>query len=814
MPVAIPFIVGAIAAAGVVAAGGLLTTALLVGSLVAVGMSMMSKPAAGVDSPGQPPASYQSDPTTLSFSSEAPRRLVYGCPRVSGVVVYANVAGDDNENLFFVVAIAAHKIASIENVWIDGVDSVEFGAKLSWWWHNGDENQAADAQLVATFPQWTQQHRLQGIAYAVVKCIFDKTVWKTGAPKNIQFDVKGKEVFDPRTGVTTWSRNVALNMYDYMRSSYGLGADESEFSMEHVKRAADICDEMPNGASSSVCDGRYVCEGVIELSATRSAVLDTFISAMAGGLVHSEGIYLMFAGAASPVVGKITQDMLVKAPTIVPQTATDQTFNTVRGKFLDAGSGWVYTDFPQVSGANYLAEDGEELTKDITFQLTTSPILAQRIATIFLRRERLDESITLECDWQPYNFQVWDVIELSLPVIGYVDKQFQITRWSFRLPTKTDPGGVNLSLREYSDDLYSDDMELLPEVGGGTIQVPDTNIIRPVTGLRLTSNTSTSDQATGLPGIRADWTMHPSPYCVGYEIIIRLVGSGESRWTLVPSRSITTYQVPAEPDRQYEALIRAVNSRDVRSDVTSAGPVVANAVGGVAPEDVPFLNAEVRENGLLGLTWGSSSQARWYSIKFVPEGSSGQLNVALIDAPNQSTLVNRQGVDGTYLVYAVSQGGVESLVPAEAFSEGYNTDASHFISVPELKYLTELNGMIVWGDGSKLIPDSSLLAAYYGWDLFDLPVPSPVSVSEAWSASRYVPNPRKFVPIGAVGFTPMMPTPTGLFQISPTGTDGEIYTTSQWTTDPGVYVKVGIRFLPNSQMAFISGVNLRLEDRT
>ena len=813
MPVAIPFIIGAIAAAGAVAAGVAIGTALLVGSLVAVGMSLMSKPSSGVDSPQVPPAAYQTDPTTLSFSSEAPRRLVYGKPRVSGVVVYANVGGGDNEDLYMVVAIAAHQISSVDAIWIDGVSGDTFGSKLQWWWHAGTDDQTADASLMATFSQWTAQHRLQGIAYAVVKMIYDKTVWKTGAPKNIQFDIKGKPVYDPRTGVTSWSRNVALNMYDYMRSPFGLGADASEFSLDHVIRAANVCDEIPSGASSSVCDGRYCCEGVVELSAQRSTVLDTFVAAMAGALVHSEGIYMMFAGTRSPVVGQINQSMLVKPPTIVPQTATDQTFNTVRGKFLDSGSGWVYTDFPQVSGAAYVEEDGEELTKDITFQLTTSPILAQRLATIFLRRERLDESITLECDWQPYNFQVWDVIELSLPIIGYVNKQFQITRWSFRLPSSSDPGGVSLSLREYSDDLYSDDMDLLPETGGGIIEVPDTNTIRPVTGVTMLSDLTTIDTTDGAPGVMASWLMHTSPYCVGYEVIIRLVGSSEMLWVAIPSRTITSYWVRAELDQRYEVLIRAVNSRDVRSATTVGGPVTASAAGGYPPEDVPFLDAAIQPGGLLTLSWGASAQARWYSLKFVPDGTTVPLNVAFLDAPNQTTLVSRQSVDGVWLAYAVNSAGVESLIPAEAFSPGYSSSFPTYIEVTRLDHLI-LDNMLRWGDGSKLIPNSTVLASAYGWELFDLPVPNPVAACAAWSAPRYVATAKAFAPVGAIGWTAMQPTPSGLFSILPTGNDGEASYTIQWLTDDNVFVKVGLSYLPNTQMAFIIGVNLRLEDRT
>lgn len=815
MPAAIPIVVGAIAAAGAYAVGATLAAAVLVGSLVTMGMSLLAKPASGMDTPSVPPASYHTDPTTLSFSSDAPRRLVYGRPRVSGVVAYANVAGDDNDQLFMVVLIAAHQITSVDAIWIDGVSGDEYGGKLSYWWHNGADGQYADPTLVATFAQWTEQHRLQGIAYAVVKMTYDKTVWKTGAPKNIQFDVKGKPVYDPRDGTTSWSRNVALNLYDYMRSSVGLGADVSEFSLDHVKRAADICDEVPSGAASSVCDGRYCCEGVVELSASRSTVLDTFVSAMAGALVHSEGIYMMFAGAKSPVVGEITEDMLVKPPTIVPQTATDQTFNTVRGKFLDAGSGWVYTDFPQVSGAAYVEEDGEELTKDITFQLTTSPVLAQRLATIFLRRERLDETIELTCDWQPYNFQVWDVVTVTLNTIGYVDRQFQITRWSFRMPTKSDPGGVTLSLREYSDDLYSDDMDLLPEQGGGTVQVPDTNTIRPVSGVTMTTGAAVVDE-NGNPGVRADWVQHTSPYCAGYQVIIRKVGDSNFNWVSIPSRAITTYQVAAELDQRYEVLIRAVNDRGIVSTILYGGPITATGQGGFPPSDVPWLQATIQTGGLVRLEWGAVPEARWYRLYFIPDGSTdAPNNVAMIDAPNLSITVQRPLQAGTWQAYSVDAMGLQSLIPAEDHTVAYTPTYPILSQATRLRTMT-LNGFVLWGDGSRLVPQSTKTADEYGWELFDLPVPDPVAKCQAWSPQAYLALATPIAAAGNIGWFAMEPTPSGLFNVNVVATDDGGLTTSPapFVTDPNVFAQAGFEVFPATGMATITSVNIRLEDRT
>ena len=107
--------------------------------------------------------------------------------------------------------------------------------------HLGAPDQAADADAVATFPEtWTANHRLRGRAYVYVKLDFDENWWPNGIP-NIKAVVRGKKVYDPRTGVTAWSDNWALCLRDYIVSPQGLNAAVDD---ANVIAEANICDEL------------------------------------------------------------------------------------------------------------------------------------------------------------------------------------------------------------------------------------------------------------------------------------------------------------------------------------------------------------------------------------------------------------------------------------------------------------------------------------------------------------------------------------------------------------------------------------------
>jgi hypothetical protein len=90
--------------------------------------------------------------------------------------------------------------------------------------------------------KWTDAHRQTGHTKIYIR--FDTSVLESGPP-NISAVVKGKKLYDPRTGTTVWSANPALAVLDYLTSTdYGLGADRaSETSSADFISAANLCDE-------------------------------------------------------------------------------------------------------------------------------------------------------------------------------------------------------------------------------------------------------------------------------------------------------------------------------------------------------------------------------------------------------------------------------------------------------------------------------------------------------------------------------------------------------------------------------------------
>lgn len=724
MPALIPVAI----MAGAAYIGG--TAALIIGSVLAVGASLLLQTkTSGIKSPTSNDTSYRTNPSQLTFSSDAPRRMVYGKARISGVVTYANVSGEGHEYLWLVVVVAAHKITEITAMYFDGEAASEVASGyFDWWYYDGTQTQA-DPQLVAEFQEYTSRCVLNGCAYAVVKLKYDKTIYKNGRP-NITFDIKGKPLFDHRTGLTTWSNNAALATIDFMTSPDGLGATYDEIDWASVDAAADICDQTPAQMASSLCDGRYTIDGVVELSTKNGDVIDQMLAASAGTVVWTQGKYRLYVGAARmPTLRTITEDDLRGNPTFQPRTPTDQSFNGIKGTFLDSTNNWQFSDFPPVSGEAYVEQDGGiEQYKDIVLNFTTSPIMAQRLATIFLRRARLEKVITLPCKWTCFNYEVWDVIPINLPMIGWVDKLFQVTDWKMIPPNGTEPGGVELILTEYSDEIYSDDMHLKPISGGGTIIKPDVTIPHAPAALIATSGITAVDTSTGSPRVRFDWVRSNDIYAVGYEIAFGKFPFTPSNadYRFISGRDSTTYTTPAmTAGDTIVGFLRVVNSFEKRSDPTASNTVVVSGSGSEFPEQLDGLTATVVNNMHVDLTWtapaGPAAQVQlmWAAVNDINQA----VEVSTLSLPATTLRVQRQLQDGFYFARFVSSAGLYGQ-PDFVASPKRPVSGQLIQSIGLSEYEGDLTGAI-WYKPNIAVSKSKVLASAIGWEVFDVMVPQP-----------------------------------------------------------------------------------------
>ena len=226
--------------------------------------------------------------------------VVYGTRRVGAQVVYMDVSNNDSRHVFLVYALSIGECEEVlgRTIELDGnklTDSSRFkygcyigsdkissgsgslntvsqvgstisaGAgrfgtsptsryRITFNLHHGAASQTADPMLVASMPNWTSAHRLDGICYIAAHYKFDKEGMFAGIPQ-MTVQVSGKKVYDPRDSNQTfgtpstyqWSDNPALCFLDYITNNeYGKGLTQSQINMSTFSSAANTAETLVN----------------------------------------------------------------------------------------------------------------------------------------------------------------------------------------------------------------------------------------------------------------------------------------------------------------------------------------------------------------------------------------------------------------------------------------------------------------------------------------------------------------------------------------------------------------------------------------
>jgi hypothetical protein len=323
-------------------------------------------------------------------------QVLYGRVKTGGVIIYDEATGVNNKDLHRIIAYAGHEVTSFDEIYVndelvtlDGTGNVISPAKYDGLIrikeHLGSPSQTADTYLVAESDGlWTTQHTLNGIAYLYVRLSFSSDAFPNGVPQIIA-TIKGKKLYDPRDGTTTWSDNPALCIRDYLISGYGLGEDAAQVDDTLVSAAANVCDDTNTDAGTT----RYTCNGAFVTSATPYDMLNDLLTSMGGMLWYAQGKWRMKPAYWTEPVLSLTNDDLRSGLNVSTRHSRRDNFNIVKGTFRGEESNWQITDYPEVKGSDFIAADGgQESTADIDLPFTDNSVEARRIARIALERNR------------------------------------------------------------------------------------------------------------------------------------------------------------------------------------------------------------------------------------------------------------------------------------------------------------------------------------------------------------------------------------------------------------------------------------------
>ncbi|MCW2305364.1 hypothetical protein M2324_003786 [Rhodovulum sulfidophilum] len=488
-----------VAALGVAAGGwmaGLTATAImgqaaLAAVLTGIQMAMAKKPK----------AKTRDEITLNRIQPVTTGRILYGERMLGGSIVAratTEAGGKPHRRYHSIMPLACHEIDGAVEIWLGetlvwteaqyrrdeaagtgdpyhwGQVGSDYRGRVRLRVHNGGEDQAAEARYVAAAREWTEAHRLRGVAYVYFEADYDRDLFPSGAPQ-IRVRARGKRVLDPRDGQVKYSTNPALCLRDYMLTPQlrgGPGWRPGDLDEDTILALANLAEEQVPLASGRT-ENRYAFNGVLETEATAAENLNDLSSSWGGWWTCERGRLTVGGAAWEEPAFTVTEDMLVGGIQVTARKPFEEQFNTVKAQYADPENEHVVTDLPVLDSATYIAADnGEPLVLDMgELPGETGFARGQRLMKLALLKGRRQKQVTLPCSLAAWPVRLGDNIRVSLPRRGWTAKTFEVTGRTVHIGE--DGVRVTLSCIETGPAIFDwRTSEEMPKPAGGVPTLP------------------------------------------------------------------------------------------------------------------------------------------------------------------------------------------------------------------------------------------------------------------------------------------------------------------------------------------------------
>ena len=431
----------------------------------------------------------------VTLDTTTPRKAVFGTTAMNLDMRYQEASGTDQEYIDYIIAVASHKVASIDEIW--------FEEKQAWTADSGvnatysgyltvtarEEGTAANAIIINGGSKWGSNTRLTGCAYVHLRIKRSGANSQTesplvnGLPSRVTIIGDGALLYDPRkdstvpggsgahraNDQTTWGTytdaddtdNPALQLLWWLlgwkindKLSVGCGVPPERIDLESFITAANICDETVILATGGT-QKRYRTSGTASDSDDRMSIINSFLTCMNGTLRDSNGklaLDVVKNDLADYVLDFDEDDVLGEFEWNQTRGLTDS-HNKTRGRYVDPSVNSLYqlVDYPEVG---FDSPDGIERVMTLDLGYVEDGRRAQRIAKQVLQRNQYRGMFSATFTAKAQGCSVGDVVRVSFNSLGWQFKLFRVVSQEIRFD-----GQVPMALIEENAAIYAWDAE-------------------------------------------------------------------------------------------------------------------------------------------------------------------------------------------------------------------------------------------------------------------------------------------------------------------------------------------------------------------
>lgn len=581
MPVALSGLIAAVAgtsAIGVALQTGLAWLAIggataIGGVLLNIGLSVgLSALASALFRPQQP----KPEDVQQSFRQPtAPRVRHYGRVKVSGPWVFAEAK---NGIFHKVIALGEGPFDAVEEVWVDdkNVTSAIDGngrVQMEPWTGRGHDSllriqyrlgntpETAYGPLVSTFPEWTADHRGDGVAslYATQFASSQELYLKrfpNGINTSYRVVARTSRVRNPVTGAIEWSDNAAAVIRDYMTHKDGMRLPESLFTTP-LAQAGWVAaynranENVPIKAGGT--EKRYRLWGSYRLDERPADVLGRMITCCDGRIVPTPdgGLTLDIGHWQEPSV-IIDADAIVGFSDLGRGRDVMTTANTIRATYLEPNQDYQAADADPWADEDDVSERGE-IAKDMQFNMAPSHSQARRLMKLEWFRANPSWVGTFTCNLRGLAAFGERFVRIQYPLFG-INSVFEVQDFRFILGEGGIVQGVTLQVQSMPETAYQWDPEQ-----EGTAPVSDRTEVDDTLPVPEPPTVAFGS------GPVANLTFPPSPSNI-LNYRVRLKKTADTNWqTSAPlendATSFTTAQLAPETEYEFQLALQTERGR-------------------------------------------------------------------------------------------------------------------------------------------------------------------------------------------------------------------------------------------------------------
>jgi hypothetical protein len=436
----------------------------------------------------------------VGLDPSTPRKIVFGTTAMPLDIRYHESSGSNQEYVDYIVALAAHKVASINEIW--------FEEKLAWSSSGGvtatysgyltiqtrTEGTAGNTIAINGGGKWGSSRRLTGCAYLYIRIKRTGNTKKaesplvSGLPSRVTAIGNGALLYDPRkdstvpggsgshraTDQSTWgvytdaddTDNPALQLLWWLlgwkingKLSVGSGVPYTRIDMPSFITAANICDENVTLAIGGT-QKRYRTSGTASDSDDRMEIINNLLMSMNGTIRDNGGklkLTVMKNDLADYALTFNESDILGEFDWQQTGSLTEN-YNVARGRYIDPSNNSLYqmVDYPEVG---FASPDGVERVLSVDLVYVEDGRRAQRIANQVLQRNQYRGMFSTVFSAKALGCQVGDIVLLSFEALGFSNKPFRVVSQEIRFD-----GQVPMALVEENAAIYAWDADDLAPI--------------------------------------------------------------------------------------------------------------------------------------------------------------------------------------------------------------------------------------------------------------------------------------------------------------------------------------------------------------